>query len=245
MVGGCVKSLLPPSAAEYYFERHMIFEISLREISKIMCLSKDNLARSAVKILFTQPQNMGFVKRNCGIMSEKFRNKYRIASHRKPRWDYSADALYFLTIVTQNRECVLGEIVETVETHHDGVVETHHDGVVETHGRASLHPEHDEHDEHAEHPHTELTSTKRNPPKRMPQSISSFMAGFKSAVNTKIDDYIDQHQLKIPKYNRKHHFFQLNYHDHIIRNQLEYLNISHYIINNPQNWNKDKFYTNP
>jgi len=53
---GCVKSLLPPAAAEYYFERHIIFEISRSEISKMMCLSKDNLARSAKKNLFTQPQ---------------------------------------------------------------------------------------------------------------------------------------------------------------------------------------------
>jgi hypothetical protein len=53
--GGCVKNNLPPSAAKYYFERHIIFEISLREISKMMCLSKDNLARSAMKNLFTQP----------------------------------------------------------------------------------------------------------------------------------------------------------------------------------------------
>jgi hypothetical protein len=53
---GCVKSHLPPAAAEYYFERHIIFEISLREISKMMCLSKDNLARSAIKIFFTQLQ---------------------------------------------------------------------------------------------------------------------------------------------------------------------------------------------
>ena len=35
-------------------KRHMIFEISRSEISKIMCLSKDNLARSAMKRLFTQ-----------------------------------------------------------------------------------------------------------------------------------------------------------------------------------------------
>ncbi len=41
------------------------------------------------------------------------------------------------------------------------------------------------------------------------------MAGFKSAVNTKIDDYIDENQLSIPKYNRNNHFFQPNYHDHI------------------------------
>lgn len=44
-------------------------------------------------------------------MTEKFKNKYRIASHRKPNWNYSADALYFLTIVTQNRECILGNVI--------------------------------------------------------------------------------------------------------------------------------------
>jgi hypothetical protein len=49
---------------------------------------------------------------------DKFKNKYRIPSNRKPNWDYSANALYFLTIVTQNRVCNLGEIVEIV----DGVV---------------------------------------------------------------------------------------------------------------------------
>ena len=42
---------------------------------------------------------------------EKFRSKYRIRTHRKPRWDYSAGALYFVTIVTQHRECNLGVIV--------------------------------------------------------------------------------------------------------------------------------------
>jgi hypothetical protein len=52
--------LLPPSAADYYFERHIIFEISRSEISKMMCLLKDYLARSAVKRLFTQPQRIKF-----------------------------------------------------------------------------------------------------------------------------------------------------------------------------------------
>ena len=44
---------------------------------------------------------------------DKFKNKYRITSHRKPDWDYSANALYFLTLVTQNRECNLAEIVNS------------------------------------------------------------------------------------------------------------------------------------
>ena len=39
----------------------------------------------------------------------------------------------------------------------------------------------------------------RNIPIRKPKSISSFVAGFKSAVNSKIDDYIDLHQLKYSK----------------------------------------------
>ena len=56
MVRGCVKSLLPPSATEYYFERHVILTISRSEIVKMTCLSKHNSARSAVKELFTQPQ---------------------------------------------------------------------------------------------------------------------------------------------------------------------------------------------
>lgn len=74
---------------------------------------------------------------------------------------------------------------------------------------------------------------------RLPKSISSFIAGFKSAVNSKIDDYIDEYNLDIPKYNRKNHFFQPNYYDHIIRNRKEYFRIKNYIRNNPKNWEKN------
>jgi REP element-mobilizing transposase RayT len=214
---------------------------------------------------------------------DKFKGKYRIASNRLKGWDYSSEAMYFITLVTQNRECNLGYIenekmilsdfgkimesewlksfdirnelfldeyiimpnhlhaivvidktddvethgVEThgVETH--GVethgVETH--GVethgVETHGRASL------------------QSPSQSPLHRLPKSISSFIGGFKSAINSKIDDYIDEHHLTIPKYNRKNHFFQPNYHDHIIRNQESYMRIKNYIVTNPQKWADD------
>ena len=205
---------------------------------------------------------------------DKFKNKYRIPSNRRPSWDYSADALYFLTIITQNREHNLGQIVNNemifsdfgkiverewfksfeirnelilhefvlmpnhlhtiVEIYHEPV-ETH--GHVETHGRVSLPIEPIEPIE----PKTLIL--KQNPPIRMPKSISSFIAGFKSAVNTKIDDFIDEHQLAIKKYNRNNHFFQPNYHDHIIRNQIEYQTISNYIINNPKNWNNDNLYS--
>ncbi len=36
--------------------------------------------------------------------------------------------------------------------------------------------------------------------------------------------------------------WQRDYYDHIIRDERAYINISHYIINNPSKWYDDKFY---
>lgn len=38
--------------------------------------------------------------------------------------------------------------------------------------------------------------------------------------------------------------WQRDYHDHVIRNEREYRRIKNYIINNPKNWDKDKFNEN-
>ena len=46
------------------------------------------------------------------------------------------------------------------------------------------------------------------------------------------------HNLPIAKYNRKNRFWQLNYHDHIIRDDGEYRRIKKYIMDNPKNWKK-------
>ncbi|MCC6845889.1 MAG: transposase [Bacteroidetes bacterium] len=44
-------------------------------------------------------------------MSDKFQNKYRIASARLQTWDYRWAGSYFITICTQNREHFFGEII--------------------------------------------------------------------------------------------------------------------------------------
>jgi REP element-mobilizing transposase RayT len=230
-------------------------------------------------------------------MPEKFENKYRIASHRKPGWDYSSNGMYFITLVTQNRVCNLGYVYRQPQTPHthsttnhsyvqlsnfgkivdaewhksfeirnellldqyvimpnhlhaivlinnelmanDDVVNEITDDVndddddVETHGRASLQSQ----------PQPQQSKSQSSQPfYRLPKSISSFLAGFKSAVNSKIDDYIDENDLDMPKYNRNNHFFQPNYHDHIIRDEQSYKRISEYIINNPAKWANDKFH---
>lgn len=190
------------------------------------------------------------------ILPKKYKNKYRITSHRKPHWDYSSDGAYFLTICTQHRARSLGEIVDgemklsnfgkivdqewqksfeirdelfcdeyiIMPDHMHAIVVLNNDSgnsaadMVQKHGRASQPP----------------------PPPfyRLPKSISSFLAGFKSAVNSKIDDYIDDNKLNIAKYNRKNHFFQPNYHDSIIHDNQSFQRVKNYIIANPKNWKR-------
>ncbi|CAD0008205.1 transposase [Flavobacterium salmonis] len=177
----------------------------------------------------------------------KFRNKYRIGSHRLRHWDYSSKALYFLTIVTQNRECVLGDIIagEIKLSEMGKIVENEFLKSFEIRNELFLHdyiimPNHLHMVVEICDSGNESESIKPNRPVRLSKSISSFIAGFKSAVNNKIDDYIDEHHLPIPKYNKQNHFFQPNYHDHIVRNDFEYQRIANYIIQNPIVWENDK-----
>ena len=109
----------------------------------------------------------------------------------------------------------------------------------ETHGRAPLHsPAHS-----PAHSPDHAPDNAPDQPQlyRQPKSLSSFMAGYKSATITKIDDFIDLHNLPIAKFNRGNKLWHSNYHDHIIRRDDEYRRIKNYIKNNPKNWNEDKF----
>jgi hypothetical protein len=57
---------------------------------------------------------------------------------------------------------------------------------------------------------------------RKPKSISSFIAGFKSATSNEIDNFIDNNGLEISKFNKNNRLWQPNYYDRIIRNKSEY-----------------------
>jgi REP element-mobilizing transposase RayT len=39
-----------------------------------------------------------------------FKNRYQTESNRLKNWDYSSEAIYFITLVAQNRECIFGAI---------------------------------------------------------------------------------------------------------------------------------------
>jgi putative transposase len=95
--------------------------------------------------------------------------------------------------------------------------------VVETHGRASLQVKPITH-----------KNTATGVAYRPPNSISSFVAGFKSAATTKINILRNTPGAPV---------WQPRFHDHIIRNMTEYQHIANYIENNPANWANDRFNT--
>jgi len=224
-------------------------------------------------------------------MPERFQNKYRTDSHRLRGWDYAADGLYFLTVVTYGRDCVFGKVIKgqmilneygkiahsewfksfkmrnelfldefilmpnhwhaivgidtrgniidnNIGDGDDGGNDTDGGGRVEMHDRASLTPNTNKSNISFYNAHHHIKPEF----KRRPKSISSFVAGYKSAVISKIDDYIEANGIQKRKYNRNNPLWQSNFHDHIIRNGKEYWTIKNYIKHNPSNWGNDKFY---
>jgi REP element-mobilizing transposase RayT len=82
---------------------------------------------------------------------------------------------------------------------------------------------------------------KKNQPMRAKQSISSFIAGFKSATTCRIDDYIDLYDLSLPKFNRRNKLWHHNYYDVIIKSEEELYQKRRYIDENPQKWREDQY----
>ena len=193
-------------------------------------------------------------------MDDKFQKKYRIPSARWKTWNYSWDGLYFITICTADRECLFGNIVnkelhlsemgdimkeEWLKSFHIRqelyceafVIMPNHihailridnkmnvdretDVVVETHGRASLR-------------RTTGNIGNTGIAFREPKSVSSFVAGMKSAATSRIN------QLRQTKGKP---VWQSRFHDHVIRDYDEQQRIEFYIDTNVETWNDDMFY---
>ena len=62
------------------------------------------------------------------------------------------------------------------------------------------------------------------------KNLSSMLGGFKAAVTKKAREFNSEFG------------WQTRFHDHIIRNSEAYDRIQHYILNNPLNWDDDRYY---
>src|SRR4030042_4168764 len=71
----------------------------------------------------------------------------------------------------------------------------------------------------------------RVPLQRVPRSLGSLVAGFKSTVTTRIN--LSQGTAGQPVWER-------NYYEHVIRNEDSLNRIREYIINNPLRWHLDR-----
>ncbi|HNR17995.1 MAG TPA: hypothetical protein PKG90_15110 [Chitinophagaceae bacterium] len=185
-------------------------------------------------------------------MAEKYQNKYRIPSARLPGWDYGQNAAYFVTICTKNRECFFGEIVDTqmqlsaigkiaetewlktpgirpdmkLELGEFVVMPNHLHGIIII-GENEFNTQRDD-DERRDAMHCVSTET-TNTFGPQPKNLASIIRGYKSAVK------------KYASMNSINFAWQPRFHDHIIRDNQSYQNISNYIINNPVNWKTDEW----
>ena len=187
-------------------------------------------------------------------------------------YDYSQAGMYFVTICCQNRQCLFGEIENgemilneygqivceelvksaeirnEIEIHEYIVMPNHIHVIIEiTVGANGIRPYGNIPDGNicpienvpVGNIHTvddifngniingdkgECHSPLRSPSK----TVGAFVRGFKSSVTKRIGYPV----------------WQRNYWEHIIRNDNAYQTIANYIINNPQKWENDKFYTN-
>jgi len=190
----------------------------------------------------------------------KYKNKYRIETTRATWWDYGSNALYFVTICCHNRFCYFGHVLDakmilsdigeiakyewlkTFDMRPDMnlymgeyvVMPNHFHAVIGIGANPYNTPRDTQPDtQRRDAMHCVSTDGGTIPKNKFgPQSknLASIVRGFKIGVTTNARKINPDFQ------------WQARYHDHIIRNEESFSNISHYIKDNPSKWELDKFF---
>jgi putative transposase len=195
------------------------------------------------------------MKRLYKINMEKFNGKYRIPSARLPNWDYASAGMYFITICTKDKihffgECVNGKMqISTIGLIVQGcwydipnhtsaniildefvVMPNHIHGILIL--GESLDAINDNNGTLKTLRATSLPNTFYQKISPKSGSISRILGSFKSACSKHIN-------LTFPDMDFD---WQERFWDNIIRDDERYETVSNYIMNNPKNWNEDKFF---
>ncbi len=165
-----------------------------------------------------------------------FRNKYRTSSLRLKNWDYRSAGKYFITICTKNRALSFGRVVQ-------GKMELNELGQFAFDYMKSLnmHKEYAKLIIHVVMPNHLHAIIELN---GMPEEKRS--STFGPLQSNSLSSIVNQYKGKVTKYATKNNLpwegWQIRFHDHIIRNDQDYENIFNYIINNPSQWENDRFH---
>lgn len=196
-------------------------------------------------------------------MSELYKNKYKTRSNRLQGYDYSSEGIYFITINTAKHIVEFGEI-ETGEMQLSEIgkhafnlwseipnkfpyiilgefiiMPNHMHGIliinqpVETRFIAS--------------PNDNNTIINNND-KTNKKQIGGITGKYNPMLHNNISRVIRWYKGRVSFETHKTYSgfaWQINYHDHIIRNHAELIKIENYIRSNPENWENDKFYKPP
>jgi len=166
--------------------------------------------------------------------------KHHRRSIRLKGYDYSQPGGYYVTVVTYNRECLFGEIVDgkMILNELGRIVYDEWIKTAEIRDEIEL----DEFIIMPNHIHgiIFIVDNRRGnrrvgahgcaPLRRQPKSIGSIMAGFKSAVTKRLNKFRKTPGTPV---------WQRNYWEHIIRAENDLNKIREYIINNPLQWELD------
>ncbi len=171
---------------------------------------------------------------------KKYKNRYRIETTRLQNWDYGANAAYFVTICTKNREHFFGEInngkmqlseigkivenewLKTFEMRQDMNLQMYEYVIMPNHFHSII--------AIGDNPYNTQRDTKsKNQFGPQSKNLASIIRGFKIGVTKNARKINPVFQ------------WQSRFYDHIIRNEKSFQRISEYIKNNPLNWKEDKF----
>ena len=186
--------------------------------------------------------------------AERSRRSLRLSGY-----DYGQPGAYFVTVCTQGRECLFGDVVDgemvlstlgkivdeewartpkirrEIELDAFQVMPNHIHGIVVITGESNSSRNRGLGADVGAHGRAPLQGNRGSGLWRPPKSLGSFIAGFKSAVTKRIN---------IVRGEPGRSVWQRNYFEHVIRNESELDVIRSYIVNNPVNWNKDSLNPN-
>lgn len=178
---------------------------------------------------------------------ERFNGKYRIPSARAQWWDYAHTGAYFITICTAHRQHYFGKISTPPVVQLSELGQLAHRFWYEI-------PDHFTHIELGafvvmpNHIHGILIiGDNPNPAPPAPDHSAGGVTHHKNPMlHENISRVIRWYKGRCTFEMRKidsNFAWQSRFHDHIIRNDGEYLRISHYIETNPDKWINDIFHT--
>ena len=179
--------------------------------------------------------------------ADLYKGKYRIESTRLEEWDYSSSGYYFVTICTNNMECVLSRITDgkVVLTGIGNIAKRHWLEIPEHFKNVEL----DEFIIMPNHMHG-IVIIENQHCRDAINGVSTDGGGITRAHNPMLSEnslskiirwYKGRCTFEINKIQNTIHFaWQPRFYDHIIRNEKLLQKIREYIHNNPLKWDIDE-----